>query len=31
MKDMEFTTMPTVAERMHQRWDAIEEPIPVPA
>jgi fructose 1,6-bisphosphate aldolase/phosphatase len=31
MEDMEYTTMPQVAERMHERWEAIEEPTPVPA
>jgi fructose 1,6-bisphosphate aldolase/phosphatase len=31
MEDMEYATMPAVAERMHERWEAIEEPAPVPA
>jgi len=31
MKDMEYTTMPQVAGRMHERWEAIEEPAPVGA
>ena len=26
MEDMEYTTMPQVAERMHERWEPIEEP-----
>lgn len=25
-EDMEYTTMPTVAKRMHERWEPIEEP-----
>ena len=28
MEEMEYTTMPQVAERMHERWEAIEEPAP---
>ncbi len=28
MEDMEYTTMPQVAERMRERWEAIEEPAP---
>ena len=28
MKDMEFTTMPQIALRMHERWERIEEPAP---
>ncbi len=31
MADIEYTAMPAVVERMHERWDAIEEPVPVPA
>ena len=31
MEDMEYTTMPQVAERMRERCDAIEQPAPVPA
>jgi fructose 1,6-bisphosphate aldolase/phosphatase len=31
MEDMEYATMPAVAERMHERREAIEEPAPVPA
>jgi fructose 1,6-bisphosphate aldolase/phosphatase len=31
MEDMEYTTMPQVAERMHERWEPIEEPAPIPA
>ena len=31
MEDMEYTTMPQVAERMHERWEAIEEPATVGA
>ena len=31
MEDMEYTTMPQVAERMQERWEAIEEPAPIPA
>ena len=31
MEDIEYTTMPAVAERMHERWEPIEEPAPVPA
>ncbi|HEU4974818.1 MAG TPA: fructose-1,6-bisphosphate aldolase/phosphatase [Baekduia sp.] len=27
-EDMEYTTMPTVAERMTERWEPIEEPAP---
>ena len=30
MEDMEYTTMPQVAERMHERWEPIEEPAPTP-
>ena len=26
MEDMEYTTMPQVAERMHERWEPIEQP-----
>jgi fructose 1,6-bisphosphatase len=31
MEDMEYTTMPAVAERPQERWEAIDEPAPVPA
>ncbi len=31
MEDMEYTTMPQVAERMHERWEPIGEPAPAPA
>ena len=31
MEDMEYTTMPQVAERMHERREPIEEPAPIPA
>ena len=31
MEDMEYTTMPQVAERMHERWEPIEEPALTPA
>jgi fructose 1,6-bisphosphate aldolase/phosphatase len=31
MEDMEYTTMPQVAERMHERWEPTEEPAPIPA
>ena len=31
MEDMEYTTMPQVAERMQERWEPIEEPVPIPA
>ena len=31
MEDMEYTTMPQVAERMHERWEPIEEPAPAAA
>jgi hypothetical protein len=31
MEDMEYTTMPAVAERIAERWEPIEEPTPVPA
>jgi fructose 1,6-bisphosphate aldolase/phosphatase len=30
-EDMEYTTMPAVAERIAERWEPIEEPEPVPA
>jgi fructose 1,6-bisphosphate aldolase/phosphatase len=30
MEDMEYTTMPQVAERMHERWEPIGEPVPSP-
>ena len=28
MEDMEYTTMPAVAERVAERWEPIEEPAP---
>jgi fructose 1,6-bisphosphate aldolase/phosphatase len=31
MEDMEYMTMPEVAERMHERREAIEEPASPPA
>jgi len=31
MEDMEYTTMPQVAERMHERWESIPEPAPAAA
>jgi hypothetical protein len=31
MEDMEYTPMPAVAERMHERWEAIAEPAAIPA
>ena len=31
MEDMEYTTMPAVAERLAERWEPIEEPVAVPA
>ncbi len=31
MEDMEYSTMPAVAERRHGRWEAIETPVAVPA
>ena len=31
MEGMEYSTMPAVAERMHERWGAIEEPAQAPA
>jgi fructose 1,6-bisphosphate aldolase/phosphatase len=31
MEEMEYTTMPQVAERIHERWEAIEEPAPAMA
>ena len=31
MEDTEYTTMPQVAERMHEHWEPIEEPEPAPA
>jgi fructose 1,6-bisphosphate aldolase/phosphatase len=31
MEDMEYMTMPAVAERMHERWEAIEQPAPIAA
>ena len=30
MEDMEYTTMPVVAERVAERWEPIEEPAPAP-
>jgi fructose 1,6-bisphosphate aldolase/phosphatase len=30
-EDMEYTTMPVVAERIAERWEPIEEPEPAPA
>jgi fructose 1,6-bisphosphate aldolase/phosphatase len=30
-EDMEYTTMPAVAERIAERWEPIEEPEPAPA
>ena len=29
MEDMEYTTMPVVAERLAERWEPIEEPVAV--
>ena len=26
-----YTTMPRIVERMHERWEPIEEPAPIPA
>ena len=31
MEDMEYTTMPAVAERLTGRWEPIEEPAPAEA
>jgi fructose 1,6-bisphosphate aldolase/phosphatase len=31
MEDMEYTTMPQVAERMHERWESIDEPVALAA
>jgi fructose 1,6-bisphosphatase len=31
MAEVEYTTMPEVAERMHERWGLIEEPAPAAA
>lgn len=31
MEDMEYTTMPAVAERLTERWGPIEEPAAVTA
>ena len=31
IEDMEYTTRPQVVERMHERWEPIEEPAPIPA
>jgi fructose 1,6-bisphosphatase len=30
-EDMEYTTRPQVVERVHERWEPIEEPAPIPA
>ena len=30
IEDMEYTTRPQVVERMHERWEPIEEPAPIP-
>ncbi len=31
MEDMEYTTMPSVAERLSERWEPIKEPAAAPA
>jgi fructose 1,6-bisphosphatase len=30
MEDMEYTTMPQVAERMHECWEPVGQPAPTP-
>ena len=31
MEDVEYATMPQVAESINERWEPIEEPAPIPA